>query len=75
MLVKSKASFCHVDDLKETFATLRRYRMKLNLAKYVFGITSMKFLRFLASNQGVEANLEKIKAIQSMSPPKTIKEV
>ena len=30
MLVKSKEKLAHLDDLKETFATLRQYQMKLN---------------------------------------------
>ena len=33
MLVKSKEEPAHLDDLKETFATLRQYQMKLNLSK------------------------------------------
>ena len=32
MLVKSKQELAYLDDLKETFATLRQYRMKLNPA-------------------------------------------
>ena len=30
MLVKSKEKLAHLDDLKETFAILRQYKMKLN---------------------------------------------
>ena len=33
MLVKSKDEANHLDDLKETFSTLRKYNMKLNPAK------------------------------------------
>ena len=35
MLVKSKDEANHLDDLKETFSTLRNYNMKLNPAKCV----------------------------------------
>ena len=75
ILVKSKTSSCHMDDLRETFTILRRYQMKLNLTKYTFGVTSGRFLGFLVSNQGIEANPKKIEAIQNMSPLKTTKEV
>ncbi|KAL0361963.1 UNVERIFIED_CONTAM: Transposon Ty3-G Gag-Pol polyprotein [Sesamum radiatum] len=34
MLVKSKKAEDHIADLEETFAVLRKYRLKLNLAKY-----------------------------------------
>ena len=49
MLVKSKEEFTHLDDLRETFATLKQYQMKLNPSKYVFGVTSGKFLGFMVS--------------------------
>ena len=44
MLVKSKEAKTHLDDLQETFNTLRRYIMKLNLDKRVFGVLSGEFL-------------------------------
>uniref|UniRef100_A0A2N9GCW7 Uncharacterized protein n=1 Tax=Fagus sylvatica TaxID=28930 RepID=A0A2N9GCW7_FAGSY len=40
MLVKSKKDDDHLADLKETFQTLRKYNMKLNPAKCVFGVFS-----------------------------------
>ena len=30
MLAKSKEEFVHLDDLQETFITLKQYQMKLN---------------------------------------------
>ena len=44
MLVKSKNEASHMDDLKETFSTLRKYNIKLNPAKCVFVVASGKFL-------------------------------
>ena len=75
MLVKSKEEEDHLDNLKETFNTLRQYSMKLNLPKCAFGVSSRKFLGFMVSQKGIEANLEKVRAILEMSSPKTIKEV
>ena len=49
MLVKSKEELTHLDDLKETFATHRQYRMKLNPSKCAFGVTFGKFLGFMVS--------------------------
>ena len=49
MLVKSKEENIHLDDLKETFATLRQYQIRLNPGKYAFGVSSRKFLRFMVS--------------------------
>ena len=63
------------DDLKETFETLRQYKMKLKPTKCAFKVSLGKFLDFMVSQRGIEANLEKVKAILEMSSPKTIKEV
>ena len=49
MLVKSKEELTHLDDLKETFTTLKQYQMKLNPAKCIFGVASGKFLGFMVS--------------------------
>ena len=39
MLVKSQEEDTHLDDLKETFATLRQYQMRLNPSKCTFGVS------------------------------------
>uniref|UniRef100_A0A2N9ERC7 RNA-directed DNA polymerase n=1 Tax=Fagus sylvatica TaxID=28930 RepID=A0A2N9ERC7_FAGSY len=75
MLVKSKEEDGHLDDLRETFETLRKYQMKLNPSKCAFDVYSGKFLGFMVSQRGIEANPDKIKAILEMQPPKTTKEV
>jgi hypothetical protein len=75
MLVKSKEEDNHLDDVGETFETLRKYQMKLNPSKCAFGVYSGKFLGFMVSQRGIEANLDKIKAILEMQPPKTTKEI
>ena len=75
MLVKSKEEDDHLDDLTETFRTLRKYQMKLNPSKCAFGVYSGKFLGFMVSQRGIEANPDKIRAILEMQPPKTTKDV
>ena len=49
MLVKSQQEDDHLDNLKETFDTLRSYNIKLNSNKCAFGITAEKFLGFMVS--------------------------
>ena len=75
MLVKSKEELTHLDDLKETFTTLKQYQMRLNPSKCVFGVASGKFLGIMVSQRGIEANPEKVQAIINMASPKTVKEV
>jgi hypothetical protein len=38
VVVKTEQSGMRLDDLKETFANLRRYRTKLNPEKCTFGV-------------------------------------
>ena len=75
MLVKSKDEANHLDYLKETFSTLRKYNMKLNPEKCVFAVASRKLLGFMVSQRGIEANSDKVKAIIEVKSPKTVKEV
>ena len=66
MLVKSKDEANHLDDLKETFSTL---------PKCVFAVASGKFLGFIVSQRGIEANPNKVKVIIEVKSPKIVKEV
>ena len=63
MLVKSLGEEKHLDDLQETFDILRQYNIKLNPSKCAFGVSSGKFLGFMVSYRGIEANPDKIQAI------------
>ncbi|XP_013601157.1 PREDICTED: uncharacterized protein LOC106308549 [Brassica oleracea var. oleracea] len=49
--------------------------MKLNPAKCSFGVSSGKFLGYIATHRGIEANPEKIMAIHSIPSPKNVKEL
>ena len=75
MLVKSQREDDHLNDLKETFNTLRSYNMKLNPNKCAFEVTAGKFLGFMVSQSGIEVNLDKIRTIIEMAPPRNVKEV
>ena len=75
MLVKSQDKGKHLDDLQETFDTFRQYNMRLNPNKCAFGVSSRKFLGFIVSHRGIEANLDKIQAILNMKRPQNIEEV
>jgi hypothetical protein len=57
------------------FDRLRLTRTKLNLDKCVFRVTTGKLFSFIVSYQEIEANLEKIRAIEAMRPPTRIKDM
>ncbi|KAM1027617.1 hypothetical protein ACFX2A_041358 [Malus domestica] len=75
MLVKSKHADQHITNLSETFTILKRYRMRLNPNKCAFGVGFGKFLGFMISQRGIEANPKKIKAIIDMKQPVTSKDI
>ena len=72
MLVKSQVAQDHIEDLVETFEVLRRHGMKLNPSKCVFGVSKGKFLNFMMTQRGIEANLEKIKVVLDMGSEKCL---
>ena len=75
IVVKTKDRATLVQDLEETFANLRKINLKLNPEKCVFGVPSGKLLGFFVSQRGIEANPDKIKAIEQIEAPKRIKDV
>ena len=74
-MVKSWEARTLIQDLEETFASLRKVDLRLNPEKCVFGVPSGKLLGSLVSHKGIEANPEKVKEIEDMSPPQTLKEL
>jgi len=75
MLIKSRHEVDHLDDLRETFDTLRSFNMKLNPNKCAFGVIAGKFLGFMVSQKGIEVNPKKVRAIMELEPPRTVMEV
>jgi hypothetical protein len=49
--------------------------MKLNPTKCAFGVSSRKFLGYMVSSRGIEANPEKIQAVLEMRSPKSTKQL
>ena len=75
IVVKSDSCEQHISDLKEVFQALRKYRMRLNPEKCAFGVEGGKFLGFMLTHRGIDANPEKCKAITEMRSPSGLKEI
>ena len=65
----------HVVNLRKLFERLRKFQLKLNPTKCTFGATSEKLLGFVVSKKGIEIDLDKVRVIQDLPPPRTQKEV
>jgi hypothetical protein len=75
LVVKTKDEAKHKEDLEEILQQVRKYNMHLNPTKCSFGIQAGKFLGFLLTRSGIEANLDKCQAIIDMRNPSNINEV
>ncbi|GFS37719.1 hypothetical protein Acr_00g0053630 [Actinidia rufa] len=75
MLVKSLKTTDHIAHLEEAFGMLRKHRMVLNPSKCIFGVFLGKFLGFLVTKRGIEANPNQIQALLAMSSPRNIHEI
>lgn len=75
MVVTSTQPIDHTTDLFELFTTINKYSLKLNPDKCVFGVRAGKFLGFLLTERGIEANPDKCATIINMRSPRNIKEV
>jgi hypothetical protein len=71
IVVKSKKQEDLLDDLKETFDNLRKYKMILNSKKCVFGVPSGKLPSYMVSSRGIDVNPKKVEAIKQLQPPRT----
>ena len=60
MVMKSKVESDHVNDLRNIFDILGRYKIQLNVSKCFFGVESGKFLGYMVTHRGIEVNPDQI---------------
>ena len=53
MVVKIKVEPEHINNLKNIFEILRRYKLRLNAAKCSFGVGSGKFLGYMVTDRRI----------------------
>ena len=75
MVVKSRHAGDRLSDLAEMFAILKKHKLRLNASKCAFGVGSRKFLGFLVTNRGIEADPTQISAVQDLKQPSSTKDV
>ena len=75
MLVKSKERPDPTTHLQQAFELLRAYDMKLNPTKCAFGVSAGRFLGFMMTQKGIEANPAQLQAILESPAPSSRKRV
>jgi len=66
LVVKSQKAEHHPADLETVLTRVRKRDLRLNPEKCVFGVGGGKFLSFMITQSGIEANPDKCKAILGM---------
>lgn len=64
-----------MNDLQDLFTRLLEYKMRLNLAKYIFEVSIDIFLSYMMRYKGIGACTDQVRAITEMPLPRTNKEI
>jgi hypothetical protein len=75
IVVKTRKADDLVSDLNIAFGCLRANGVKLNPEKCVFGVPRGMLLGYIVSQPGIEANPEKVAALERMGPIRDFKGV
>jgi hypothetical protein len=75
IVVKTRKADDLVNDLNIAFGYLRAKGVKLNPEKCVFGVPRGMLLGYIVSQRGIEANPEKVAALERMGPIRDLKGV
>jgi hypothetical protein len=69
VVIKTQDDEGLISDQAETFDNLRKFKMKLNPKKCVFGVPLEKLLGYMVSRHGIDPKPEKVWAITKMKLP------
>ena len=75
VVVKTETREGYFKTLRRVFERCRQYKLRMNPLKCAFGVAVGKFLGFLVHQRGIDVDPMKAKAIATMNPPTTVKEL
>jgi len=75
ILIYSQSKSDHFEHLREVLAVLQQNKLYVNLTKCEFMTSSLLFLGFVVSAEGIKVDEGKIKAIREWPTPKNVSEV
>ena len=75
ILIYNQSQEDHLEHLKIVCATLRQESLYANLRKCQLMTSTVTFLGYVVSSNGVSMDTEKVKAILEWPEPKTLQEV
>ena len=63
MMVNSKVASELIDDLENIFGILRKYKLRLNVAKCFFSVGTGKFLGYMVTHREIKVDPNQIRVI------------
>jgi hypothetical protein len=75
VLVHTPTHEMHIQRLEEVLLRLRKYGLKLNMDKTIFGASSVQYLGYTLDQEGISPSVDKMEAVRESSPPRTPKQV
>ena len=69
LLVHSKEHEEHLRQLEEVMLRLRRYGLKLNGGKTIWGASTVQYLGYTMTEEGISPSNDKLKALKEYDPP------
>ena len=65
----------HITQLEEIFRRFQKAGLKVNAAKYKFGLKEIPYLGYIITMEGVKPDPKKIQGIMDLNKPQTAKEM
>jgi transposase InsO family protein len=65
----------HLEVVEEVFLRLRKYNLKLNIAKSTFGASEVIYLGYTINKHGLRPGSEKLGAVSNFPPPDSVKKI
>ena len=75
VLIASTSDEEHKEHLRQVFERFKRYGILINSAKCIWGASSVKFLGYEVTSQGIRPLPEKVEAILNFPQPETAKQL
>jgi len=75
ILVHSRGHLSHLESVEKVFLRLRKYGLKLNVAKSTFGASEVCYLGYLIDKNGLRPGSEKLDAVKKLEAPTSVKKI
>jgi hypothetical protein len=75
VLVHTPTHDDHFVRLEEVFLRLRKYGLKLNMDKTIFGATNVQYLGYTLDEEGISPSTDKLAAVRDSQPPTNPKQI